>query len=575
MCLNVRYQTLIHKAMKKVTTLFLMLYLTLSGALCYASGLARTENEIRMEAIGEKASVGKRAQYIPVSREAYEAQVLYALSLLPHSEKESENGYPTDYWMDVVTEQPEGYVVDENGDVHLYSAEALAWLISVVNGLNGQEADNFDGKKVTLESNVDMSAARWISIAYGTNIGDPNPDRLKFCGNFDGNGFVINGLVLSNNPFYSGNYESFFGNLCGARIENVVLRHVYCEGRNDTDGKFFGNTEPLETGEETRQNVIDRCYFEIDEMNMSPQNLQSALFGYRNDGIITNCMVNCGKVSCPGSSCQELGLFVYYNHGNIENCASVVDSLNWLLQYSGIAVINYGLIENCYSFIDNWFGWECWWPPVPRLGVSAANYGTIRNCYYNTFKYEDASWNGSFFDDEPVSHNYGSIENTVPFEPTPYFQTPYWIFADTVSITSHTGFVYQTLQLEEALNDWVLGQENDADYLYWCADPFCLISVFPNHLPSFYDFDIAGTSENTANNDQVLLYPNPTTGMVTVTGENLQQAEVFNLLGQKLLGVKGKGSELHVDMTALPRGIYFVSVTDESGQKCVRKVMKE
>ncbi|MCR5659832.1 MAG: DUF3244 domain-containing protein [Bacteroidales bacterium] len=31
--------------MKKVTTLFLMLCLTLSGALCYASGLAGTENE--------------------------------------------------------------------------------------------------------------------------------------------------------------------------------------------------------------------------------------------------------------------------------------------------------------------------------------------------------------------------------------------------------------------------------------------------------------------------------------------------------------------------------------------------
>ena len=31
--------------MKKLTTLFLMLCLTLSGALCYASGLVRTENE--------------------------------------------------------------------------------------------------------------------------------------------------------------------------------------------------------------------------------------------------------------------------------------------------------------------------------------------------------------------------------------------------------------------------------------------------------------------------------------------------------------------------------------------------
>jgi hypothetical protein len=63
--------------------------------------------------------------------------------------------------------------------------------------------------------------------------------------------------------------------------------------------------------------------------------------------------------------------------------------------------------------------------------------------------------------------------------------------------------------------------------------------------------------------------------MFTVTGKNLQQAEVSNMLGQKLLGVKGMGDELHVDMAALPAGVYFVTVTDEEGRKCVRKVMKE
>ena len=71
------------------------------------------------------------------------------------------------------------------------------------------------------------------------------------------------------------------------------------------------------------------------------------------------------------------------------------------------------------------------------------------------------------------------------------------------------------------------------------------------------------------------IYPNPSSGFVTITGENLQQAEVFNMLGRKLLGVKGKGSELHVNMTALPTGIYFVTVTNEEGRKCVRKVVKE
>ena len=71
------------------------------------------------------------------------------------------------------------------------------------------------------------------------------------------------------------------------------------------------------------------------------------------------------------------------------------------------------------------------------------------------------------------------------------------------------------------------------------------------------------------------LHPNPTTGLVVLTGEDLRQAEVVNMLGQKMLCVQGKGKELQIDMTALPAGIYFVAVTDKEGRKCVRKVVKE
>ena len=71
------------------------------------------------------------------------------------------------------------------------------------------------------------------------------------------------------------------------------------------------------------------------------------------------------------------------------------------------------------------------------------------------------------------------------------------------------------------------------------------------------------------------LHPNPTTGMVTVKGENLRQAFVTNLLGQQVLSVQGEGDELQIDMTALPAGVYFVTVTDENGRKCVRKAVRE
>ena len=173
---------------------------------------------LQMEANGEKGARGKLSQFIPKSVESFAEQTDYALRhLKAESEKpKSSRELPEQYWVDIVTEQPAGYLVDANGDVHLYSAEALAWLVSTVNGLNGQEADDFNGKKVALEANVDMSAALWTAIAQGTNYYDaPNPDRLKFCGTFDGNGFVISGVTmyLKHDLWYDNPFMSFFGTL--------------------------------------------------------------------------------------------------------------------------------------------------------------------------------------------------------------------------------------------------------------------------------------------------------------------------------------------------------------------------
>lgn len=71
------------------------------------------------------------------------------------------------------------------------------------------------------------------------------------------------------------------------------------------------------------------------------------------------------------------------------------------------------------------------------------------------------------------------------------------------------------------------------------------------------------------------IYPNPTSSQVVILGENLQRAEVINMLGQQVLSVQCKGNEMQIDMAALPVGVYFVTVTDEEGRKCVRKVVKE
>ena len=100
---------------------------------------------------------------------------------------------------------------------------------------------------------------------------------------------------------------------------------------------------------------------------------------------------------------------------------------------------------------------------------------------------------------------------------------------------------------------------------------FCTI---PNYPLRWGQTSLTGVEENHPSNAFATLHPNPTSGILTVTGENLRQADVLNALGQKVLGARGQGNELRIDMTALPAGIYFVTVTDEEGRKCVRKAVK-
>ena len=108
----------------------------------------------------------------------------------------------------------------------------------------------------------------------------------------------------------------------------------------------------------------------------------------------------------------------------------------------------------------------------------------------------------------------------------------------------------------------------------WYFDKYAYCTI-PNYPLVWGQTVLVGLEENEEPSAFATVHPNPTTGMVTVTGENLRQAEVVNSLGQQVLGMQGKGNELHIDMAKLPAGIYIVNITDENGKKCVRKVVKE
>jgi hypothetical protein len=182
---------------------------------------------------------------------------------------EANGQLPDQYWTDIVTQQPEGYVELESGDVEISSAEGLAWLISVVNGLNGCVADNLEGHSVKLMSDVDLSEGEW------TPIGDVYSDStLVFKGLFDGMRHTIENLFIHDKS-YSKQYLGFFGCLSQAEVHNLYL----------DQGRVFGGSY---------------C---------------GGIAGWSDNGsLVDNCVVNLKVGQClqfNGSACELMALMGY------------------------------------------------------------------------------------------------------------------------------------------------------------------------------------------------------------------------------------------------------------------------
>lgn len=107
------------------------------------------------------------------------------------------------YWHNVVTSQPSGY--QTNGQyVMISSAEGMAWFAR-----QSIEGESFEGKKVLLKADIDLSAHLWQPTA-----------ELK--GEFDGRGHVIKGLTINSvHDDGESQYAGLFSK--AAEVENLIL----------------------------------------------------------------------------------------------------------------------------------------------------------------------------------------------------------------------------------------------------------------------------------------------------------------------------------------------------------------
>lgn len=107
--------------------------------------------------------------------------------------------------------------------------------------------------------------------------------------------------------------------------------------------------------------------------------------------------------------------------------------------------------------------------------------------------------------------------------------------------------------------------------VYFDKYAYCTI---PDYPLQWGQTEILGVDENTEPSFATI-HPNPSNNTLTITGESLRQIDITNMLGQRVATHEAEGPQATIDISPLPTGIYFVSIIDEDGKRCVQKVVKE
>lgn len=84
--------------------------------------------------------------------------------------------------------------------------------------------------------------------------------------------------------------------------------------------------------------------------------------------------------------------------------------------------------------------------------------------------------------------------------------------------------------------------------------------------------EVCGTwkIDETCENENLALYPNPTTGLLTIAMDDFSHAEVYDLMGRKIK----QSQRPIIDLQNVPQGIFVVKVFDRTGNSRIRKVIK-
>ncbi len=74
---------------------------------------------------------------------------------------------------------------------------------------------------------------------------------------------------------------------------------------------------------------------------------------------------------------------------------------------------------------------------------------------------------------------------------------------------------------------------------------------------------------------EIRIYPNPASDFVQISGTGITRVEMFSLSGQLVRSLESGELKVPIEVSSLPRGIYFVAISREGEEKTVLKLVKK
>lgn len=609
---------------------------------------------------------------------------------------------PGDYWFQVVkyfenhtgnaTSHPvdstatlDDYDLDYYGNVTIKTNKGLAWLISTVNGYNGQNAHTFHFNTITFNfdgSEVDMSAHKWTPLGNlnnhfeGTVVGDgsgtqvvkglivnentiPRVGMFGYLDSADLSNFNVQGSLMKGNSYVGGlaaesknshvsNYESDDDVLFGAYVIGGVIAKSDKTTLKDVgvnNMTMMGNA--IDAGSfvaRTNADTVTNSYATVNYEQLSAVNIGGAtgVSDTSNNnptgGKLAQRTVlhnNYVRIQTAENSNNVGGLMGNASSVEMQNCYAhgVAKGRDYVGGIAGL-VGNDVSVTNCYyssDMADGKTGYVEYGTPVQKSssfsGKGKQVLLTQKVDGYNNLLRALNAWVNSH---DPERYNHWHSDETGDNDGHPVFGDQEMITVyDTVRAEVCDSYEMDGIDFTES-GRYIFHVVDSADYLDstmtllltlhysdsvalsdtvdWGTDyngqGFHLTSQqildgigsqgqqevytfrYVDSLQTAYGCDslvvltlyVVGNGQGVNEVPQQLadvkVYPNPTRGMVTVEGSDLQHVEVYDNVSRRVYERSLEGDRMQFDLSNQAAGAYYVRVKTAHGT-VVKKVIKK